>query len=1227
MVDWNQYAEYSDRDAPGGLVDWNQYAESESPMNQTSTLPLPTQPPPVQSGPASFNLGASVNDWFQELPLVQEVKQQTPGQVASNAFRGVGYGAAQIADLGNALGSWMPRAAETAFTGGETPVSDALFGKLGGLSQRYRVANEELFPEHRPETFKAGGFLAQLAIPGTLGIKAATLPKAIGLGAIENAFVGSFGNAGEQLAESGKIDPGSLALAALLSGTFGGAAGAGGHALRQLTRKNIPPGIDPDATHMGTRAQLTAGPVAERYQRTAPPVEARGLPAARPGVQYKEPAKPQLDPALMGAPGKLPQGPTGPPTSAVVRRPQISDDVLAGLMAPRQSPPLPNVQPQPEGLYRQRRTAFGRNKADEGADVSQFPPEIQKAVQDVAEAKAALDYREAILQKYAKELWKRGEAAGLAVGGAIRKAGVNLKQETKKRLDVHAESELAKLREQLAGGVKSKTDKQHVAAILGGGYGVDNRYGARVPDLQVPDDLEKGFANLGRLRQATDRAEKKYVAAKKAGEPLFKAAQEDIRKSEPQASFTARTKVRAPLKEELDAQVSLDYNQMRLKLDKDAEAVYKKAQDEAFQKQSMDRNFVPKTKFVVQVGKKAMAFAVAAAAGAPAARAEDGEDRDGFDWGAAARAAATLAALRYGAPKLARKLINPETNKWSMFFNDTVQRIGVLDKEMGTDLAAQIWMHLGRVHEKSFGIKLDADIRAQAMEALRRGDDATFDALGLNEAQQTALLTYDRVRQNLAELVSDQIQAAQEFILENEGKANILNGSLSALKAMHRSLVGYERDDVEQIASKYLRNFMDYHFFFNPGFHLTNLSDMVIAGAARVGPGNLLKANVALAKNDKLKDLFQHSNLTGGFEAEKVQVGIQAGSSKGTLKVVDFKSDRVNADRVALAAMFQYRQLKGAVNQLPMDDERFAVDLLEGRVDPSVAMDAWAHVAEVTSRTLGVDPMRVNLDIMSSSKLGPYLAAFIRQPARISNLMLHYLADGDMKKVYVMLGAMAVAGGSSAMPVEVQEAWKRADPNAYFMAAAALDNAEVVSHVTGKTYGPKTQWSIVAGIMASSDPLRSASGQGLVAAVDALQKIAQGESTGTRVWTALESALSIFKPRAFGLPTKQLKNAGKIGAESVAGEKKIHYYGKLGRYGQSEDVALEELGINPVKNFFDQFLPGEQVPVRRRQRAKEEEYFRRHNLINWLAPQDRGPTSYDANRAYDPINFILRGGN
>lgn len=1465
-----------------------------------TAFPLPGQPTiketaPVQTGKNSFQLGLdAAGNWFNELPLVKELKTNPIEQTAANIDTGIPYGLMQIGDVAETLAypiNWtanqivgaIPRGIEGSarmLSGGkfETPTMDSFYPQYEPLhaAQKYRdfMSQQE---GYSPETFKLGGMAGQMAVPASTGIRAGSFAAAAGLGALENAIIGGITSAGDQLGETGRIDPAQTAVATALGVPLGALGGAAGHGLGILGGKiaeALKPKVPvrpPTAEQLGGglqfampgqaqvsnnagRYQVTSGPVKEFFDQfapKAPPAEAIGLasaktaqaPAAVAGKSAPSSMSEQMQ-AMMGAgmndgpvfreisdnamesalrkpsaqalplagdnlinrlvPATretvfqgLGKNPTNAEFEATFRNAlanaatkeevkQIQSDAFRFMTGKIKGPVAKEMQSkinavvdsrlnalqprymkleggglgdvgdlsakaaqsakelmpkkplqaevsisaeeqlaneekrlfpyagdrkfgsikqghfwspkeltdeqlsesiglmrdgrslnkteelelrgfeqevqrrqwrkqkgldgnvsseaEPDALWRQRRTAFGRNKADEGQPIAQFDQATQAAAQNVAEAKVQLDYQKAVLDDYAKKLYGMLEESGLTIGGAGKGAnGAFITKNLVERLNVHDEAELAKLRESLSDGVKRETFKQHVAAITGGKFGGEGNFGLKIPNSKLPGDIEKAFDNIVKIKRAVLNTEKRYKFLKEYGQPYFEKAQEGLRAENPRTSFNASTKVKTPFKEDVDVNVSLDHNAMQLKLSKEADAIYQAEKAKKFEAQANDRNYQPKFDFTLNIqnvrnavtkqilqdsqlplGNKLAPQLVGALAAADMSR----DHKNDPDWYTGVRATLEIGAMIGGGYAAAKWLSKPANVALGKYFRDSVDRIAALDEALGTNVQHEIFQYMGAITARNFGLKIDPDLRAHALSLLRNGDEQGALQLGLTQAQIDVLKKSSDLEKQLKGLIDEQIANGEAHVkqLASAGqKDGMIDDALKSLRGMSKALGPDTRGDTAAVEdySTVMRHLFNFHFYANLPFELLNLGDMFILSSAKVGPVNLGKAIVSLGPtgDKELKTLMEHSNLAGGFTAERTQLGVQTGKlQKGPL-FNPIKADKISADRTWLAALFQYRQSKAVLNGYAGTDEQFVKDLIKGNLDPTMALDAGAHASETLSRTLGADPVRINMDVWSSGTFAPYVGAFVRQPARTINLLTKYMQTGQFGKATSMLGAMVLVGGAAAVPIELQEAWKNTDPKAYFMAANIMNKMNIPAMVTGKTLSDKTKYALFPPAQAFSDPARAGVWDAFKKSYEVLSKLGNGDNiTNGKVLAALTSVLTILKPVVMGVPVKPVLNATKAAYESYgspvpgmqekAQGKHVSYYNLLGQqYAQGEDVPLDKLGINPLQNIAGTLLPGEWESVKNRQMAEEEQARINSNWINRFAPQ-KGKNQY-----------------
>lgn len=937
-----------------------------------------------------------------------------------------------------------------------------------------------------------------------------------------------------------------------------------------------------------------------------------------------------------------------------------------------------------DDIFRQRRKSFGRNKVDEALDASRFSPEASEQAHKILQAKTTLDYRTATLNDYRKKLWDRLKDEGLVSdadtsyshhdGTTVSRTPIEVigsdGRLNYKALSSNRRSYLEKQRFDLASPDVDMTGNQHVSAVLGSAFGRDGKFGAKHPDVPVPNNLDDAFRVLRVLHNKTLSESKKapgakglYDEAKAAAfdkstqQGVFRDAQDLLRKDNPTAHLNIKGKVRAPFGEQIEGAVSLDYNPSSMHYDEAAQSIIQKLESEELKRLQADRNRVPVYEFgsaLKKVAKKKLtsgALLTMMGLGllnAPDAKAATGKEAgkkadDALNnWPAYARLLGAALLIHKFGGKAGKLLLKPNALRSNLLFQDTLNRIEALDQILGTDVAKQIWAHQGAIMNASFGIKIDSATRAQAMSELRNGgrqalDDALSGTPGtvfenIPKDVRRSLVDYQKIQTNLKGLIDSHLEDVELFAQTNESLPKNFKSMVDALHYIKKQLGPQERtSDFEDLVNKGMSNFMDYHFYLNPAHHLTNLTDMFISGGARVGPMNLLRSIKLLAPggNAGLKELMRHSNLTGGFEAEQLNTAVAAG--KKGFKIKDFGSDKINADRVALGAVLQYAQTKGKALGWEGSDVQFAEDLFSGKLNPEVAVDAYTDLAEKLSRTLGVDPLKVNTDILSSTRMGKYMAVFVKQPARVSNLLVNYLANGQNKQFYMMLGAMALVGGRAALPSDAGYLWENVDPESYFAAAAMLDKLEVYQHITGKTISPKVQWALVAPTLSSSDPLRTTATGATKNVFQAFIQAANGELPKDKAYAALGGILSVFAPRIGMLPSKQALNLIKAGNDAFFEDIiPVNYYDQLGfSYGAKDEFTHEELNYSPLKQFGDAFIPGEPSSVSQAKMAKREEKRTDNviNLINSLGGHAKAKEPYFSGseiRQKDPLSWLMR---
>ncbi|MBX9668536.1 MAG: hypothetical protein K2X93_13005 [Candidatus Obscuribacterales bacterium] len=235
-VDWNAIGGLSE--SPGKSESMQLPAFKQTYVNALDPGPYEYDPSlfePKQTSPNSFDLGATISEF-----------QQDPQLASANAVIGAPYGL-MLGDALGTIGGFVPRQIEHlargdwsnqsgmvgALTESSTPLTDWVFPNRH--AQEYREQMQNLGGEaFMPGAFRAGGMVAQAALPAGSAAQAGTLGKAALTGALENAGLSAVSNIGEQMAERGTVAPGELLAATAIGTGLGAGAGTAGHYLNRL---------------------------------------------------------------------------------------------------------------------------------------------------------------------------------------------------------------------------------------------------------------------------------------------------------------------------------------------------------------------------------------------------------------------------------------------------------------------------------------------------------------------------------------------------------------------------------------------------------------------------------------------------------------------------------------------------------------------------------------------------------------------------------------------------------------------------------------------------------------------------------------------------------------------------------------------------------------------------------------------------------------------------------
>jgi hypothetical protein len=562
---------------------------------------------------------------------------------------------------------------------------------------------------------------------------------------------------------------------------------------------------------------------------------------------------------------------------------------------------------------------------------------------------------------------------------------------------------------------------------------------------------------------------------------------------------------------------------------------------------------------------------------------------------------------RFGPAAVEAFLKDEKLWRASSFFKDTLDHMDYLDaalRKQGKGIVSEIQNHQAAAIESQFGVKFaNQNDKALAYSMLKNKQISPVDALSgapgtvfekMTPAERKAVVEFHLNRSTLASkvrLYKQEVSTAIDAgVLKKDN--GLVHEATDALDYLHKALApqAVPHSFVDRSIQGALSNAMDYFFFLNPKFHLLNLSDMFISGASRVGARNIFKANLLLSADKDIAQAFQHSNLTGSFRAERDAQAVAAGAHK-KFEIPDIPSDKINADRVSLAAMLDYFDK----NPQKMEalgykaQAKFVKDMLSGKVaEPTLAADAWSHVAEVGSRTLGIDPFRINTDLVSRSASSPAFGVFVKQPARIARLAAHNIANRNLTGLYTMLTMTALLGGRAAIPIEVRNIWSSIDPDSSFEAQKALDKMNIVRNLTGEDTASKLDYSVFYPAQAATNPGVEIAHQ-LPASVNELyhaahvlkdaeswQDVIGDEKMMAAAERLLGSIATIAKPRILGLPVRQGLSILKSGQSIAKGHVDVSYYdASTGRIQHKKDeLDMDTYNVTPFDVVKDQFLPG-----------------------------------------------------
>jgi hypothetical protein len=876
-------------------------------------------------------------------------------------------------------------------------------------------------------------------------------------------------------------------------------------------------------------------------------------------------------------------------------------------------------------------------RAIKGRDYMGQDVTVADASKHLLQAKADANYAEQLYEDYVRKLLDHYDAPEKDGVRTLTAHKLTLKEKVDIEPGVKLQGKIDNLREKLASGTKPGP-KGGIETGLAENFKTTGRLQSlpmpKSKDSNSADGVE-AFKLLARLKERVSKSQSSYKNMKAHYTDMFKEAEMTHRanRDNEHLLLNAGAEVFAidpstgdktsrslgPVR----GQIQHTHDKIRLDLDERAKNFAKAVQDVVLAKRpdlgkKTTTHSATKAKAAIGGGGifAALAGGVKAEAAdlAQAATPALGNAPLWADPNVAA-VAVTAGAIVAAGKQTAKWAIKSKIPYVSHAWNDTMDRVKQLDNILGTKLESELWEHVGLVYQNTFGVHFpDETVKQQAINELRdrtRGMTAQ-DALAgvgifgkLSQEQREAIVIHGAVQTKIRKLIKDHrdtllaYQKAQTAA-DPDWKDPLVDFGEEALNAIDNAINPRKSTLKLPGVTNLVGVAMDNFFFWNPDHHATNLMDQVFSGGMKVGLGNIAKANLLLMPvtgNSKLKAMFKTSNLVGGMTAERTQIKANAAQQRRNLKETidsldDLPSDKINADRVALGSFLQYAQKNKADWKTwgVSSDVDFAEKLLTDptSLPPEVVMKSWAHMSDITSRTLGVDPFRMNSDFLSRWEKVGTLGVFFKQQARFSRLLARAVAEGNYKEMAHLaglFGVMTLAAGHQTVPEEIQATLGFLNPDGWFKTAKAMDSLEIARNVTGETLGPKLSNRIFGvsavtnlGIVEKFHRIPEDIGTLLeiLGLVDGEEKT-RDKRTARLVGDAGFTVGSFF-PRPLAAVARTAQKALSADIEAKQGEKTI--YEKTDFFKPEKvKVDLAASGESPMASYLDQFIPGTRAMV------------------------------------------------
>lgn len=610
------------------------------------------------------------------------------------------------------------------------------------------------------------------------------------------------------------------------------------------------------------------------------------------------------------------------------------------------------------------------------------------------------------------------------------------------------------------------------------------------------------------------------------------------------------------------------------------------------------------------------------------------------------RAGFALAAAAIGGPALG-KLLKTKIGKGMVMYADALDHVMKVDDILGNKANARLSNMIldatTQATQLSFGVHFDSqNEKARALSELIEGlispemafrnppKGSAFAAM--NQQQKQAVIGYYAIRKTLAKKVKGYVDSIEGYLNNARvpqadrdklaqalgvgvksygGVGPELNNSLVVLKNLARDMQGGSHipEGGERVVSTLSGNSMDFFFLWNPAHQLLNLGDSIISGSSRVGPLNMLKANLNMMNGD-MRKIMKDANLFGSFKQDRAQLG-SLGEGPTVLhgKLEDpFHSDEFNANRVALGAWHQFYQLnKDAMSKAGFRDSNQFVKAMASNsnaVPANVKGEAWNHMIEAQMRILGVDPLRANPNWIRRQKTGDLsVMKFANQPVRMARMLHEYVNKGQWDKIGVFMVLTTVIGGDAVIPQSVQLAGQYMAPEETARLKRIAHSMSIPGFVSDHVPGAASYLPELSGKL-GYDPLVpmgfGAPAMVAGAAINGVQKgfeavAAAGAGDKDKALKSGYKALKTGAQMGTGGPIGEMFRLGEAAKKSVDGKETIYnfppFLGGTQPIGDPYTLEYNKVASGGLYPILDALLPGDMVDTYRHKQSQAERHY------------------------------------